>query len=134
MENEVCIFCKITKGEIPCYKVFEDNNFLAFLDITPKNKGHTLLIPKKHYRWVWEVEEDYSKVSNKIANALKKTFATDWVVSFVMGQDVPHAHIHFVPRFDETDGHGPLIDISKTVNLSKEEMEDIAKKIQDSLE
>ena len=53
MEN--CIFCKIVSGEIPSYKVYEDNEFMAFLDVRPLNLGHTLVIPKKHYRWVWDV-------------------------------------------------------------------------------
>lgn len=133
MENEACIFCKIIKGEIPCYKVYEDDNFLAFLDITPRNKGHTLLIPKKHYRWVWDMKENYSTAVNKIANAIKKAFDTNFVISFVIGEDVPHAHIHLVPRFDG-DGHGALINESLKREISKEEMQDIAEKISTALE
>ena len=128
-----CIFCKIIAGEIPSYKVYEDDQFFAFLDITPKNKGHTLLIPKKHYRWVWEIEEEYSKAANKIANALKKAFDTELVVSFVIGEQVPHAHIHLVPRH-KGDGHGTLIDLEKTVEVSKEEMKRIATRIHTSVE
>ncbi len=130
MEN--CIFCKIVAGEIPSYKVHEDENFLVFLDITQLNKGHCLVIPKKHYRWVWDVKEDYSKVTNKVANAIKKAFDTDRVISMVIGDEVPHAHIHLVPRF-EGDGHGALIDISKKKTLPKEEMQEIAEKIRNNL-
>ncbi|MBT4446944.1 HIT family protein [archaeon] len=126
-----CIFCKIVVGEIPSYKVFEDENFLAFLDITPKKEGHTLVIPKKHYRWVWDVKENYSVTTNKVANALKKAFDTDWVVSFVMGEEVHHAHIHLVPR-QRDDGHGSLINVDSKVEINKEEMLEIAQKIRDS--
>jgi histidine triad (HIT) family protein len=126
MEN--CIFCKIVKGEIPCYKIDEDNNFLAFLDITPRNKGHTLVVPKKHYRWVWDIEENYSSAINKVANALKKALETEIIQSVVMGEEVHHAHIHLIPRFPN-DGHGILIDPHQTKNFSAEEMKMIAEKI-----
>ncbi|MBT3297923.1 HIT family protein [archaeon] len=127
-----CIFCKIIKGEIPCYKVYEDDQFFAFLDIRPTNKGHCLVVPKNHYRWVWDVNEDYSKIVNKIANAQKKAFETSWVVSFVMGEEVPHAHIHLVPRF-ENDGHGPLINLESVKEFSKEEMQEFATRIKNFL-
>ena len=128
-----CIFCKIVAGEIPAHKVYEDDDFLAFLDIAPKQKGHTLLIPKKHYRWVWDVEEDYSIPTNKVANALKNAFNTDYVVSFVMGDEVPHAHIHLVPR-DGEDGHGALIDLGKLDELSNEEMQEVAETIRGNID
>jgi len=68
-----CIFCKIVKGEIPAFKVYEDNDFLAFLDINPISVGHTLLIPKKHYRWVYDVPNfgEYWQVAQKIALSIK---------------------------------------------------------------
>ncbi len=134
MEN--CIFCKIAKGEIPSYKVYEDNDFIAFLDITPRNKGHTLLVTKKHFRWVWDVDDKTTEkqgiVLKNIANALKKAFNTDFVVSFVIGEEVPHAHIHLVPRFSD-DGHGALIDLKNIKQISKEEMQSIAEKIRKEL-
>ena len=97
MEN--CIFCKIAKGELPCFKIYEDENFFAFLDINPLNKGHTLVIPKKHYRWVFDVdnEGEYFSVVKKIANNTKKVLETDYIVSFILGEEVSHAHIHLVP-------------------------------------
>jgi len=134
MEN--CIFCKIAKGEIPCDKVYEDDKFLAFLDITPRNKGHTLVIPKKHFRWVWDIEDSLSEkqaiVVKKVGNALRKTFETNFVVSFVIGEEVPHAHIHLVPRL-HNDGHGALIDLKNVKKLSKEEMKEIAENIRKNL-
>ena len=105
---------------------------MGFLDIRPKNKGNTLVIPKKHYRWLWDVEEDYSKPANKVANALKKAFDTDMVVSHIIGDEVPHAHIHLIPRF-ENDGHGVLVDITKIKEFSSEEMIEIAEKIRKAI-
>ena len=125
---DTCIFCKIIKKEIPCYKIYEDENFFSFLDIRPLNKGHTLVIPKKHYRWVWDIEEEYSQTVNKIANAIKKALETDYVQSVVMGDEVPHAHIHLVPRFDN-DGHGPVPTLTGVKQLSEEEMKETAQKI-----
>jgi histidine triad (HIT) family protein len=94
-----CIFCKIVAGEIPCHKVYEDKDFLAFLDINPVSVGHTLVIPKKHYRWVWDVTNAgvYFEVAQKIAIAQKKAFNTDLVLSKVFGEEVPHAHIWVYP-------------------------------------
>jgi len=125
-----CIFCKIVAGEIPSYKVYEDENFFAFLDIKPLNPGHVLVVPKKHYRWVWDISEDYSKPVNKVANVLKKAFETEYVQSLVMGE-IPHAHIHLIPRW-EGDDQDEFVDIKKTKDLPEEEMKEIAEKIKNS--
>jgi histidine triad (HIT) family protein len=132
MEN--CVFCKIAKKEIPCFEVYEDKKFFAFLDINPRNPGHTLVIPKEHFRWVWDVPYlgEYFEVVGKIANAIKKAMKTDFVVSFIIGEEVPHAHIHLVPRFSG-DGHGALIELSLIRKIEKEEMAKIANKIRRSL-
>lgn len=97
-----CIFCKIIKGEIPSHKVYEDAEFLAFLDIDPLSPGHTLIIPKQHYRWVWDVPHAgaYFEVAQKIALAQKKAFQTDFVLSKIVGEEVPHAHIWVYPDRD----------------------------------
>ncbi|MGB9598503.1 MAG: HIT family protein [Minisyncoccales bacterium] len=131
---ESCIFCKIVKGEIPCYKVFENKKFLAFLDINPRNEGHTLVIPKEHFRWVWDVLYlgEYFEVVGKIAQAIQKAMKTDFVVSFIIGEEVPHAHIHLVPRFLQ-DGHGALINLSLIRKVEKEKMEKIAKDIKNQV-
>jgi histidine triad (HIT) family protein len=94
-----CIFCKIVKGEIPANVVYEDKEFLAFLTIDPLSPGHTLVIPKKHYRWVWDVPNagEYFEVARKIALAQRKAFDTDFVLSKIVGEDVPHAHIWVFP-------------------------------------
>lgn len=102
-----CIFCKIASGEIPAHKVYEDENFLAFLDIHPQSPGHTQVIPKKHYRWVWDLPTagrgqesigEYFEVVQKIAKAQQKAFDTDWVLSKIIGDEVPHAHIWVFPN------------------------------------
>ena len=136
-----CIFCKIVKGDLPSYKIYEDDNYLAFLSIAPLNPGHSLIIPKKHYRWVWDVPADrqsspnigeYYEVVGKIANATKKAFDTKMVASAVVGEEVPHAHVWVVPRFDN-DGHGGAIVFDNIKKLSEEEMRDAAEKIKSAL-
>lgn len=100
-----CIFCKIVAGEIPSHKVYENDNFLAFLDIRPLSPGHTLIIPKEHYRWVWDVPQagTYFEVAQKVALAQKKAFNVDQVCSKIMGDEIHHAHIWVYPRKD-TEG------------------------------
>lgn len=125
-----CIFCRIVKKEIPCKSVYEDDYFFAFFDIHPLNPGHTLVIPKKHDRWVWDVKDigGYYEVVGKIANALRKALKIEYVVSLVYGEDVPHAHIHLVPRF-ENDGHGYAVDPKNVKDISVKEMTDMQERI-----
>jgi len=100
MTDADCLFCKIVKGEISAYKVYEDNNFLAFLDINPQSTGHTQVITKKHYRWVWDVPNvgEFFEVVRKIALAQQKAFKTDWILSKIIGDEVEHAHIWVFPN------------------------------------
>jgi histidine triad (HIT) family protein len=97
-----CIFCKIIKGEIPSHKVYEDDDFFAFLDNHPQSPGHTQVIPKEHHRWVWDVPEEkighYFEVVQKIAKAQQKAFGSEAVWSRIMGDEVPHAHIWVFPN------------------------------------
>ncbi|MDD5165297.1 MAG: HIT domain-containing protein [Candidatus Pacebacteria bacterium] len=97
--DDNCIFCKIVKKEIPAHIVYEDDSFLAFLDIRPISPGHTLIIPKDHYRWVWDVPElgSYFEVAGKIAKAQQKSFGQQMVQSKIIGEEVPHAHIWIYP-------------------------------------
>ncbi len=94
-----CIFCKIVSGEIPSYKVYEDETYLAFIDIHPQTPGHVQVIPKAHYRWVWGVPNvgEYFELVKKIALAQRKAFGTDFVLSKIVGDEVPHAHIWVFP-------------------------------------
>lgn len=100
MTNLDCIFCKIVRGKIPSHKVYEDKNFLAFLDINPQSPGHTQVIPKDHYRWVWQIPNagEYFEVAKKIALAQQKAFGTDFILSKIIGDEVEHAHIWIFPN------------------------------------
>lgn len=107
-----CVFCKIVKKEIPAYIVYEDDEFLAFLDIHPHTPGHVQVIPKGHYRWVWDIPDvgRYFEVAKKLALAERKAFDTDWILSKIVGDEVPHAHIWIFPnatvRGEKTDFEG----------------------------
>jgi len=98
-----CIFCKITKGEIPCDKVYENKNFLVFLDMLPVSDGHILIVPKKHIVWMQEADDktisDIFKLTKKIMLAMKKSMKCDYVQESVVGEEIPHFHIHLIPRY-----------------------------------
>ena len=105
-----CIFCNIVRGEIPAEKIYEDEDFLAFLDIHPQAPGHAQVIPKKHTRWVWDVENvgAYFEVVKKVAKAQQKAFSTDWILSKIIGDEVAHAHIWVFPG---SEARGDINDI-----------------------
>ncbi|NTW22047.1 HIT domain-containing protein [Candidatus Falkowbacteria bacterium] len=98
-----CIFCKIVKGEIPSAKIYEDDKVFAFLDINPVNYGHTLVIPKEHHQMMQDVPDDllaYCYVqAKKLMIKIKAGLEADYVSVSVVGLDVPHFHIHLIPRF-----------------------------------
>ncbi len=99
-----CIFCKIVKKEIPAHVVYEDEKFLAFLDVRPLSPGHTLIIPKTHYRFVWDVPElEYFGVAKKVAQALQKIHG-EAVFSKIIGEEIPHAHIWVYPDPEKAKG------------------------------
>jgi len=126
------IFSKIVNGEIPCYKVAEDDNFLAFLDVNPNAEGHTLCIPKKEIDKIFDIEEELyiglMKFSKKVAIALEKTVPCKRIGMSVIGLEVPHAHVHLIPLNEMDD-----IRFQKKVTLSKEEFLALALKIQGNL-
>ena len=126
------IFTKIVNGEIPAYKIAEDDNFLAFLDVNPNAKGHTLCIPKKEIDKIFDIEDELyiglMKFSKKIAIALEKTVPCKRVGLAVVGLEVPHAHVHLIP-LNEMDE----MRYQNKVSLSKEEFEALAKSIQSNL-
>jgi histidine triad (HIT) family protein len=95
-----CIFCKIVAKEIPAEIVYEDDNFLAFLDINPRSPGHCQVIPKQHFRWVWNVPNvgEYFEVAKKIALAQQKSFNQEAIWSRIMGDEITHAHIWIFPH------------------------------------
>jgi len=111
-----CIFCKIAAGELPGEIIYEDEHSIAFMDIMPVTKGHVLLIPKNHRENIYEMTADEAShlfaAAPKIANALKETFEPAGLNlvqnnGAAAGQAVFHFHLHFVPRYDETDGYQP---------------------------
>lgn len=127
------VFSKIIKGEIPATKVYEDNESLAFLDIAPVTKGHTLLIPKEHYVWMQDVPDELLSnlfiKTKKLMIALKKGLECDYVQISVVGKDVPHFHIHLIPRFFD-DG----LPNFPTLSYDDNEMPEIATRIQKALD
>lgn len=126
------IFTKIINGEIPAYKVAEDDNYLAFLDVNPNAKGHTLCIPKREVNKIFEMdEEEYlglMKFSRKVAIALEKTVPCKRVGVAVVGLEVPHVHVHLIP-LNEMD---EMRFVNK-VKLEKEEFEALADAINKNL-
>lgn len=127
-----CIFCQIVAGRSPSYKIYEDEIYLGILDIYPLTKGHVLVVPKQHYRWVHDVPEfgEYWRTALKIAKVLEKTLSPKWVQYFTHGY-IPHAHIHVIPRYEETSLAAFLP--KGKITLSKEEMTEIAEKIRKAL-
>lgn len=107
---EDSIFTKIIKGEIPCYKIYEDSQTLAFLDIHPVTPGHTLVIPKKQVEFVWDLDsETYQAVmetTKRVALHLREVLAVPYVGVQVVGVDVPHAHVHLIPFTEAAEYHG----------------------------
>lgn len=101
------IFSKIIAGEIPCYKVAEDDRFFAFLDINPVNWGHTLVVPKQEIDYIFDIEDDQLGAmvvfAKKVAKAIKEAIPCRKVGVTVLGLEVPHAHIHLVPLQQEGD-------------------------------
>ena len=100
-----CVFCKITAGTIPSYKIYEDADHLAFLDISQFTPGHTLLIPKKHYRYIWDIETgaEFFKLAQKIGNHYR-SLGFEFVDTLAFGRMVPHAHLHLVPHNGDDPG------------------------------
>jgi histidine triad (HIT) family protein len=105
MKND-CIFCKIVAKEIPAEIVYEDEKFIAFMDINPRSPGHVQVIPKEHYRWVWDVPNtgEYFEVAKRIALAQKKAFVQEEIWVRICGNEVPHSHIWVFPTPERTPG------------------------------
>ena len=127
------IFTKIVRKEIPSYKVHENDKFYAFLDINPLKKGHTLVIPKNEIDYIFDLESDeyqnlwsFAKI---VANGMKKVINCKRISIVVMGLEVPHAHIHLVPLDNMNDINFNL----PKLNLSSEEMQQIAGKIRSAI-
>ena len=126
------IFSRIVAGEIPCYKVAEDDNYFAFLDIAPVAPGHTLVIPKKEVDYIFDLaDEEYLGLmtcARKVAAALQKSMPCKRIGVAVMGMEVPHTHVHLVPINKESD----MNFFRDKLSLPAEEMAAIAKKISEN--
>jgi histidine triad (HIT) family protein len=126
------VFTKIINGEIPCYKVAEDDIFFAFLDINPNAKGHTLCVPKKEVNKIFDLDEDtYNGLmafSRKVAIALEKVVECERIGMTVIGLEVPHVHVHLIPLTTMEDAR-----FTTKASLEKEEFEALAKAISDNL-
>ncbi len=127
------IFTKIINGDIPCYKVAENDNFIAFLDINPNAKGHTLVVPKKEENKIFDLpKEDYLTLmdfSYKVAKALEKAISCKRIGMSVIGLEVPHVHVHLVPINIMAD-----MQFTKKENLSSDEFVALAKSIAKNFE
>lgn len=123
------IFSKIVTGEIPCYKIGENDEFFAFLDINPITAGHTLVIPKKEIDYIFDIDDDVLGrmmiFAKKIAVAIKKTIPCTRIGVTVMGLEVPHAHIHLIPINKESD----MRFSNPKLKVTPEEFKSIAEKI-----
>ena len=123
------IFSKIVAGEIPCFKVAEDDNYLAFLDITPLRRGHVLVIPKKETDYIFDLTDDSISgifvFSKKVAHSIKKAFPCKKVGVTIIGLEVPHAHIHLIPMNSMAD----MNFAQEKLVLGNDELAEIADKI-----
>jgi histidine triad (HIT) family protein len=128
------IFSKIVNGEIPAHKVAEDENYLAFLDIFPVAKGHTLVIPKKEVDYIFDLDDDLynglQAFAKKVAIGLKKAIPCQKVGVLVLGLEVPHAHIHLIPMQNEAD----VLNFSNKKKFTPEEFNEIKEQISSNIE
>jgi len=125
-----CIFCKIVNGDIPCQKIAENDDFLAFLDIHPFTLGHTMVIPKKHYRWVYDVPNfgEYWEFTKQVTKKINNTLNPLYFSYLTMGNQVPHAHIHIIPRVKD-DSLINEFGQNLRLNLTPQQLNEIASKI-----
>lgn len=126
------IFTKIVNGEIPCYKIAEDENYLAFLDVNPNAEGHTLCIPKVEINKLFDMEETHylglMQFSRKVAKAIEKTVPCKRIGVAVVGLEVPHVHVHLIPLHDMDD-----MRFQRKATMEKEAFEALAQAIKNNL-
>lgn len=127
------IFTKIIRGDIPCYKIAENDRFFAFLDINPSSKGHTLVVPKKEVDYLFDLDDDLLGemviYARDVARAIDRALGCIRTGLIVQGLEVPHAHIHLIPIYKTSQPFS----LGKKADLPKEQMEQIAAKIRSEL-
>ena len=127
------IFSRIVAGEIPCYKVAENENYFAFLDINPMVKGHTLVIPKREVDYIFDLEDEelagLHLFAKQVAKALKAVFPCQRIGMAVLGMEVPHTHIHLIPLQMDSD----MLFSNPKLSFTPEEFAEIADKIREQL-
>ena len=127
-----CVFCKIIKGEIPDYRIWQDENFIAFLDIRPINLGHTLVVPRLHEDEIFDLQDELYKglftAGRELSGLIKKAISSKRVGMVVEGFGVPHAHLHLVPI-----NHGNELDPHRAHEVSVDSLSAMQKKLKDFL-
>ena len=128
------VFTRIVNGEIPCYKVAEDDNYLAFLDINPLKEGHTLVIPKKEVNFIFDLDDDLHgglwNFASRVGKAIAKVIPCERIGITVIGLEVPHAHIHLIPLTSMYD-----MDFRRPkLSFSPEEFKEVAGRIAGAME
>lgn len=128
------IFTKIIRGEIPCYKIAEDDHYFSFLDINPVSEGHTLVVPKIEVDYIFDLDSEslagLTAFSKKVALGIDKALGTIRTGIIVEGMEVPHAHIHLIPIYYE----GQPMSLGRKTEISKEKMQEVAKLIREAVE
>ena len=146
-KQQQCLFCSIVEFQIPQYRIYEDNHFIGILDINPASKGHVIIIPKKHYKFINEIEEDFSIPIKKITNKIYDVLQTDTSIIInngdKAGQKLPHASISIIPRYENDNikiewesNKAPeeeLKELSKKLIISREipKVEEVVEEIED---
>jgi histidine triad (HIT) family protein len=130
MQLADCIFCQIAQKQKPSYPVYEDDLFYGFLDIRPLTLGNSLLIPKQHFRWVYDVPEfgQYWQIAQKIAMASIKLLSAESVSFLTLGYEVPHAHIRIIPRYPD-DPHHQGINLKSVQDVPSAKMQEISSQL-----
>lgn len=130
---EDCVFCKIVAGELPSSKIYEDDEFLAFLSIAPTREGHTLVIPKNHISYMVDMSEEQflrmMKVVKRLSVKINDTLKPERLGLQVIGYEIAHTHIHIVPQFER----GDMVELQKIPQPSFNELERTAQKIRSGL-
>ena len=112
-----CIFCKIVHNQLKADILLNEKDYMAFLDIHPHSLGHTLVIPKAHYRWVWDIPEvgEILEVGKRVTQAIQQAFFPSLIAAGIVGDEVPHAHLHIIPRYEKKPRSYSMEEIRSTI-------------------